>query len=317
MGIFNQGDQNPRQSSGLMGRIIVALAIAFIGWLMYTSQVQENPVTGEKQHVMISPDQEIRLGLEAAPQMSREMGGEVPSSDPRTQEVQRIGEILVMNTDAHKSPWKFQFHLLADAKTVNAFALPGGQVFITLGLFNNLQNEAQLAGVLGHEIGHVIERHTAEQMAKNQLGQMLVVAVGTAASDPSQGSGYSNPMVIASLVNQMFQLKYGRKDESEADVWGLKLMEQAGYDPTAMIAVMEVLKAASGGGHGTVPEIFQTHPNPDLRIEQIKAYLKEHPPKPGLKQGKSLKDLQQRRDVPGSSSPSTLEELFDLLNQGQ
>lgn len=291
MGIFgppgNDGqNQNPRSS--IKGRLIVALIIAFIGWVTYMSQVQENPVTGEKQHVSMSPDQEIRLGLESAPEMSREMGGEVPSSDIRSQEVSSLGQKIVRDTTAKKSPWKYQFHLLADDQVVNAFALPGGQIFITLGLLDKLQTEAQLAGVLSHEMGHVIERHSSQQMAKSQLGNTFVVAVGAAAN--SQGrSGQIDPLVIASVVNQMFQLRYSRHDESEADTWGLKLMEEAGYDPRAMIQVMEVLKQA--GGHGHNLELFQTHPNPDLRIEQIKTYLKEHPPKQGLSEGRNLKDV--------------------------
>lgn len=283
---MNPNEQDPNPSRGIGGRLIFALIIAFMGWVMYMSQVEENPVTGKKQHVAISPDQEIRLGLESAPQMSRQMGGEVSSGDPRYLEVQRIGSDLVEHTLAKKSPWKYQFHLLADDETVNAFALPGGQIFITLGLYDKLQNEAQLAGVLGHEMGHVIERHTAEQMAKTQLGQSLVIAAGTAASGDNNSQ---TPYMIAGFVNQMIQLRYGRKDESEADEWGLKLMSEAGFDPKEMIGVMEVLKAASSGGHTL--EIFQTHPNPDLRMEQIKAYLAKNPPKEGLSKGKSLKRI--------------------------
>lgn len=269
------------------GRIFVAVIIILIGWFMYMSQVEKNPVTGEKQHVSLSPDQEIRLGLESAPEMSQEMGGELPSSDPRTMEVEKIGNYLHDHSVADKSPWKFQFHLVADPDTINAFALPGGQIFITLGLYNKLQTEAELAGVLGHEMGHVIERHTAQQMAKSQLGKMFVVAVGTAASDPNNPSGAYAPAVIASVVNQMFQLRYSRHDESEADIWGLKIMTQSGFDPRAMLLVMEILKGAGSKGH--TPEIFQTHPNPDLRIKHIKEYLEEHPPESGLTEGANLK----------------------------
>jgi beta-barrel assembly-enhancing protease len=277
------------QQSNFKARLIGALIIAVIGIFMYMARTEENPVTGEKQHVSISPDQEVRLGLESAPEMAREMGGEVPASDPRTIEVKKIGQLLVDSSEAKNSPWKFQFHLLADPKTVNAFALPGGQVFITLGLLDRLQTEAQLAGVLGHEIGHVIERHSAQQMAKNQLGQSLIVAVA-AGSDQEKRS-----MMLAAVVNQMIQLRYGRKDESQADLWGIRLMEKAGFDPTAMVQVMEILKAASGDGRGI--ELFQSHPNPDLRIEQINAYLKEHPPGKGLGQGRPLNEVLNRSEL--------------------
>lgn len=271
------------QSNNFKGRLIGAIAIALIGIFMFLSQTEENPVTGEKQHVAISPEQEIRLGLESAPQMSREMGGEVAATDRRAIEVQKIGQYLISHTEAGSSPWQFQFHLLLDAKTVNAFALPGGQIFITLGLLDKLQTEAQLAGVLGHEIGHVIERHFAQQMAKNQLGQSLIVAVAAGSNEQNHS------LMLAAVVNQMIQLRYGRKDESQADQWGLKLMEKAGFDPRAMIQVMEILKAAGGSGHEL--EIFQSHPNPDLRIEQINAYLKEHPPRAHLSEGRSLKEV--------------------------
>ncbi len=275
------------QQSSFKGRFIVGLIIAFIGWMIYINQTEENPVTGQKQHLTLTPSQEISLGLESAPVMAREMGGEVSASDPHAQEVQKIGTYLVDHTIAKKSPWKFKFHLIADTKTINAFALPGGQIFITQGLYDKLQTEAQLAGVLSHEMGHVIERHSAQQMAKSQLGQVLIVAVGAAASDPNHQT--YGPTLVASLVNQMFQLRYSRHDESEADTWGLKLMSEAGYDPKAMIQVMEILKAS--GSRGQTPEIFQTHPNPELRIQQIEAYLKEHPPEANLSEGKKLKDL--------------------------
>jgi predicted Zn-dependent protease len=267
----------------MLSRILIAGGIALVGWIVYMWQVEENPVTGQKQHVSLSPAQEIRLGLESAPHMSQKMGGEIPQSDPRTRVVQKMGKFLVEQTLAKKSPWNFQFHLLSDAQSVNAFALPGGQIFITLGLLEKLSNEAELAGVLGHEMGHVIERHTAEQMAKNQLGNTMVIAVGAAASDQGR-----SPYMIAAFVNQVIQLRYGRHDESEADSWGIRLMEEAKFNPEALIKVMQILKAQSRGG-GLA--IFQTHPNPDLRIKDIQAYLAKHPPPPEMSDGRPLEEL--------------------------
>lgn len=280
MAEYDYNNQGPRRS--FKSRIILALIIAFMGWLAFMHK-EENPVTKEMQHVSITPAEEVKLGLESAPQMAKEMGGELPDNDPRTIEVRKIGNLLVNNTLAKNSPWKFQFHLLADTETVNAFALPGGQIFITLGLYNDLHTEAQLAGVLAHEMGHVIERHSAQQMSTGQFGKILTVAVGTAASDNPNNSAYQ----IAAVVNQTVQLRYSRHDELEADTWGLKLMESVGYDPSAMIQVMEILKSASRTG-GAGPDIFQTHPNPDLRIQQIKEYLKENPPPAHLSQGLEL-----------------------------
>jgi predicted Zn-dependent protease len=180
----------------------------------------------------------------------------------------------VKSSDASKpeSPYRdaFEFHLLNDPDTINAFALPGGQVFITRGLYDKLQNEAQLAGVLGHEIGHVIGRHASEHMAKGQLGSQLATAVGVAGSD-ERGRGVA-AAVAAQAANQMLQLKFGRGDESESDRFGLNYMTQSGYDPREMLGVMQILKSASKS-RGGQPEFLMTHPLPDTRLDEIKSWL--------------------------------------------
>ena len=164
---------NPRQ--GFNPRILIAIVIAIGALVSYFSKRSTNPVTGETQYVSMQPQQEITMGLQAAPEMAQQMGGEISASDPRAAFVSRTGGHIVQNSDAgrDKSPYaqNFQFHLLNDPQTINAFALPGGQIFITDGLYEKLQNEAQLAGVLGHEVGHVINRHAAEHMVmpKGQL----------------------------------------------------------------------------------------------------------------------------------------------------
>src|SRR2546423_3246360 len=147
---------------GLNMRVIVAIVIAIIGVVGYLAKRTTNPVTGETQYVSLNPRQEIALGLEAAPQMAQQMGGEMPASDPRAAFVREVGRHIVQSSDAGKpeSPYasNFQFHLLRDPDTINAFALPGGQIFITLGLDNKLQAEAQLPGAPGHESGPLPNR---------------------------------------------------------------------------------------------------------------------------------------------------------------
>jgi predicted Zn-dependent protease len=262
----------PGRGRGFPMRIVIGAVIAGIGLLTYFRSTQVNPVTGEKQHVAMTVDQEKALGLEAAPKMAQQMGGVLdPRQDPDARIVAEVGHKLVNSTEASKSPYvgNFNFYLLDDPKTINAFALPGGQIFITRALYSRLQDESQLAGVLGHEVGHVIHRHSAQQMAKGQLGQMLVVATGVGASD-DRGHGQM-AAAAAAMANQMMQLKYGRGDESQSDSYGLKLMAQAGYDPRGMLAVMEVLKAAGGGGRQ--PEFLSSHPLPDNRLEEIKQII--------------------------------------------
>jgi len=264
--------EDNRPGISINPRLIIAAVIALFGIVTYFARTQVNPVTGEKQHIAMSVDDEKSLGLQAAPKMAAEMGGDIsPRTDPRASMVQEVGRRLVDTTEAGKSPYadNFHFHLLNDPKTINAFALPGGQIFITKALFDKLDDEAELAGVLGHEIGHVIHRHSAQQMAKGQLGQILTTAVGVGASD-NEGGGQKAAMA-AQLANQMLQLRYGRGDESQSDSYGLRLMNQAGYDPRAMLDVMRILKEASQGSHQ--PEWLSSHPLPETRVDQIKEEL--------------------------------------------
>jgi predicted Zn-dependent protease len=260
-----------RRGFGCGARILLAVAIAGFALFRYFSQTEVNPVTGEKQHIALTAEQEVALGLEAAPEMAQQMGGEVDRSDPKAQLVAAVGQKVVRNSDAARSPYQFDFHLLRDDETLNAFALPGGQVFITLGLLSKLDDEAQLSGVLGHEIGHVVNRHGAEHMATGQLGQLLTVATGVAATD-EEGRGQRAAMVAA-MINQMVQLKYSRSDELEADRVGMDYMSQAGFDPAAMLGVMRVLGEASRGGRA--PVMLSTHPYTEQRVEEIKRYLAE------------------------------------------
>jgi predicted Zn-dependent protease len=249
-------------------RVFIALVIAVIGGAYYWCNTQVNPVTGEKQHVALSPSDEVTMGLQAAPEMAREFGG-LHADKAAREYVRRIGLKVVAGSDAKGAPYPFDFHLLADPRTVNAFALPGGQVFLTAGLFGRLGSEAQLAGVLGHEVGHVVHRHSAEHLAKQQFTQVLVGAAAVAGSDDQ--SGGRQTAAIAALVGDMANLRFSRNDELEADSYGVKALSQAGYDPRALAAVMEVLaKASSGSGQ---PEFLSTHPDPGNREQKIDAEI--------------------------------------------
>ncbi|MGV4462826.1 M48 family metalloprotease [Ornithobacterium rhinotracheale] len=247
-------------------RLIIAIGIALFALFRYYSNSSMNEITGEKQHISISPEQEIRLGLDGRDYMIRESGGLL--QDARTQEfIKQLGHKIVNNSAAHKTPYQFNFHVLADPNTVNAFALPGGQIFITVGLLKRLKTEGQIAGVLGHEIGHVVARHSAEQMAKQQLTQGLVGAADVAGGDV-------NSAQYAQMIANMINLKYGRGDELEADDLGVRFMIEAGYDPHELIEVMKVLEEASGGNRQ--PEFTSTHPSPTNRMEKIKTAIEKY-----------------------------------------
>ncbi len=268
------------------GRLLIAAIIAIVGLVGYYGSRSKNEVTGEVQHIRLTEDQEIAMGMQSAPEMTDQFGGVDP--DPAAQKiVSEVGTRVVKRTAAGGTHYPFRFTLLADPKTVNAFALPGGPVFITRALYNNLENEAQLAGVLGHETGHVVARHSAEHLAKSRLAQALVGAAGVAASD-ADGSGQRGAMAAA-LVAQMTELRYDRKDELEADGLGVDFMSKAGYDPRAMGKVMEIL--AKTGGRSGKPEFLQTHPDPGNRAEKIKAEISSKYPQgvpAGLELGQAL-----------------------------
>ncbi len=247
------------------GRILMALLLAAFALFSYYSNTAVNPVTGEKQQVALSVPQEVALGLQSAPQMSAQHGGEDPSAKDRGR-VEGVGLRLLQGLGKN-TPYKFNFHLLRDPQTINAFALPGGQVFITRALYDRLETEGQLAGVLAHEIGHVLERHSAQQIAKAQLTQGLTGAAVLATYDPNDPRS-RNSAAMAAIIGGLVTMKFGRGDELESDQWGVRLTARAGYDPRSMIRVMEILAEAGGGGR--TPEFFSTHPNPENRIGKIK-----------------------------------------------
>jgi beta-barrel assembly-enhancing protease len=258
-------------------RLIAAIAVALISLVTFYTRTEENPVTGEKQRVAgISPEDDVKMGLAAAPELIAQFGGEHP--DPRAQAlVDRVGARLLEGNGllSEKVPFKFEFHLLNDPQTINAFALPGGQVFITVALLEKLPSEGALAGVLGHEIGHVVERHGAEHMARAQLMQGLTGAAVIATYDPNNPSSRNTP-AMAAMIGQLITLRYGREDELESDRWGVRMTVSARYDPRSMVEVMKVLKAASGGRGG--PEWTSSHPDPDNRIDRIEQAIREEFP---------------------------------------
>ncbi|MCC3423486.1 MAG: M48 family metalloprotease [Microcoleus sp. PH2017_01_SCD_O_A] len=249
-------------------RFAIGLLMAFFGAITYFTSSVQNPVTGEKQRVQLSPRQEVVLGLEARDKMAAQYGGLYPGQSIQ-QYVDRVGERVVNGSEAKKAGYPFEFHLLRDSKTVNAFALPGGQVFITAGLMRLLNSEAQLAAVLGHEAGHVVGRHGAEHLAKQQLGRSLVTAVGVATTD-DRGGG-QQAALIAQAVNQVVGLRYGRADELESDRLGFQFMTEAGYDPRGIVEVMKILGSARNGE--APPEFLSSHPNPENRVEKLQALI--------------------------------------------
>ena len=243
-------------------RIVIGLVIVAIALIQRWNNKEENPYTGRVQNINMTSEQEIAIGLQSAPEVAQQYGGLYPDDRLQTL-VDAVGNRLVQNSIARETPYEYEFHLLADDQTINAFALPGGQIFITYALFKQL-NEPQLAGVLGHEIGHVIGRHSAERIAESNFWKTVSMGASVGADAGS----------LLGSIGQHTLLTNGREDELESDDLGVLFMMQSAYDPEEMIGVMKILKASAGPNR--VPEFQSTHPDPDNRIEKIQESIEKY-----------------------------------------
>lgn len=201
----------------------------------------------------ISEEREIAMGEKAAPEFEREFGGLYP--DPAIQNyVAEIGNELASNTDRPHLPWQFR---VLNSDEVNAFALPGGFVYITKGLLFKLENEAQLASVLGHEVGHVAHRHSVQQIQRTQFVQGGALLAGIF------GGGLAGQ--ATNIAASLALMRYSRGQEREADVSGLQYMAKEGYQPEAIVETMEILQKEAGNRGGL--DFFSTHPSAGNRKE--------------------------------------------------
>jgi metalloendopeptidase OMA1, mitochondrial len=225
------------------------------------------PYTGRTQLMLVSPEQEEQLGLQAAEQILEQ---ERRSDNPRyTQMVERVGTRIAQA--ANQDEYNWEFHTLA-GDTANAFALPGGKIFFYEGIFQYADTEDKLATIMAHEIAHVLVRHGAERLSMSlasQLGQEAALQALNIQS-PVALQTFEIAYGVASQVGVI--LPYSRKQELEADRVGLILMARAGYDPRAAIDFWQAMAEAS---KGSPPPFLNTHPPDEQRIEQIKELIPE------------------------------------------
>jgi predicted Zn-dependent protease len=269
--IQSQKLTSPRPASlggGSLGKgamLVLATLLAGIGM----GGCETNPATGESQFIMMDRNQEVQMGLEAAPQLVQESGGELTDAAIKGY-VTAIGAKMAATTEGQNPslPWKFT---VLDSEVINAFALPGGQVFVSRGLMERMTNEAQLAGVIGHEIGHVTARHINDRMVQT-AGVGLVGTV--AASVLTEGVGGAVGEVAPQVINmggQTVVLRYGREQELQSDELGMRYMTNVNYNPEGQRQVMQILGSSTGEPEGS--EWFSTHPYPKTRIEAIDRLL--------------------------------------------
>jgi len=224
-----------------------------------------HPVTGKKEIRLLSTKQEVALGKETAKQVEREFG---VYNDPELHKyINEVGQKLADGSERKEITYYFT---VLDTPMVNAFAAPGGFIFVTRGILKELDDEAELAGVMGHEIGHVVYRHGAKQFEK-VFGYQAILLIGEILTkkDLSQLSQYTDFFVSLMLLG------YSRKNEFEADNSGVRYSLAAGYDPKGMVDFFEKLKTMEKKPPSKFETLFRSHPPTADRIERAQLYIEQ------------------------------------------
>lgn len=227
-----------------------------------------NPATGQRQLALMSEGQEIAMGRQSHPEVLAAFGA---YDSPEWQSyIQEVGAKLAAGSERPQLDWTFT---VLDDPVVNAMALPGGYVYVNRGILAHFNSEAELASVLGHEIGHVTARHSVEQISRAQLAQISLGVAAVASEDFRPYAG-----LAAQGVGLLF-LKFGRDDERQSDHLGLRYMTRAGYDPTEMPKVFATLgRISQSQGLRPTPQWLSTHPDPGNRVADMTARITELPP---------------------------------------
>jgi predicted Zn-dependent protease len=233
-----------------------------------------NPATGKRQLSLISEAQEIQMGREASKSVGATVGL-VENAELQTY-VQQIGRGEAAASERPTLPWEFH---VVDDPSPNAFALPGGFIYVTRGMLSLMMSEAELAGVLGHEIGHVTARHSVNQISKQQLAQ-LGLGLGSVFLPEAAPLG----SLVGSGLELLF-LKYGRDDEREADVLGFEYMRKRGYDVREFDDVFAALDRIGDKERGALPAWLSTHPAPAERVKNAEARAAAVGPQPNARIG--------------------------------
>jgi len=249
-------------------------ALFFLTILSLSCVPEVDPLSGKRTYTLLSTQQEIDIGHKVIPSAINENDGVYPDSEINNY-VRQIGTKIASITPRRVD---YQFYIV-NSSEINAFALPGGPVFVTRGLLLKLDKESELAGVLGHELGHINARHHAKFLEKSFGMSVLIGILGIAVQDSRYASAVMN---LAQVSAGLLQLKFSRDQENEADSLGVRFTYQAGYDPRGLLGIFEEFKSMEKAG--TV-EWLSTHPLPETRIRNVQQMIaKEYPDSYRLKQ---------------------------------
>ena len=240
-----------------MKKITYPWMVCLLGVLMSLTGCSVNPLTGEKEFMLYSPENDIKLGAKVAPDVEKELDGRIEDEALQAY-IDRIGQKIARV--CNRPDWEYHF-VAVETEMVNAMALPGGYVFITRGMLEKLDSEAQLAAILGHEVGHVVARDTAAALSKQAGMTILMAAVMVA--EPKAAN-------MAQMTGQILMLSYSRQDEQQADLAGLRYMYEAGYNPEGMMETMRILQDMQ---KVRPVEFFSTHPLPENRLGYIGRHM--------------------------------------------
>jgi predicted Zn-dependent protease len=211
---------------------------------------------------LVSVEDEIRIGQQAQQQI-RQQTPQIRDAAVR-EYVSRLGQQLARHASGENYPYTFS---TADYRELNAFALPGGPIWIYRGVLATAGNEAQVAGVLAHEIAHVAQRHSARQITKGAVANGLVGLLGALIGN--DGAGAAAAQLAANVTASGVMLKFSRDDERQADREGLAILQRAGYDGRGMVDFMRMLAVQQGRSAGSVAGFLSTHPDPASRVREL------------------------------------------------
>ena len=297
----------PRRSPrniAIFSALVLAVALGCA-----TKRIAQNPTTGRVQvlnaYNQYSPQDEVQVGREAAAEAMKQLPL-LPDGDPTTQYVKQLGQKLASRAPGYKYP--YEFHVV-NQKEINAFALPGGPVFVNLGTIQAANSEGELAGVMAHEISHVALRHATSNASKEQMAQIPLAILGAVLGN---GTGGQLARLGVSLGANGLFLKYSRDAEREADEMGAQIMYDAGYDPYDLVEFFSTLEKQGGNGG---PQFLSDHPNPGNREKDVATVISKFPKK-NYGRGDSA-EFERIKDRVAHMKPMTAQQVAQYQREQQ